>query len=302
MSAITSIGILVALAGLAKAIQPLGARLRDAAKQHHNVFGEATRRALQVAASAPRLAELPSPRVAAEELRRLEVKAAADLRSASHAKTLDNQKTATIAAVLQAPLVVEDTGAVHAAIAAIEAARSNRELAAARADLHDLVAAGHRTAWLAGLQDVTQRAFKAIGFQPLRAEALSDREVRLSAVDGDGKVLVSELKVAKDGTPSMATEVVNGCGPECEGILQRFEAALAEHVRGVTAVRKPTGGVLQLEAAKAFVRRHVRRAPLASSAASSCSTTTSTSRTTTSTSSPRRSRRERAVLQKRSRP
>ncbi len=293
MSATSSIGILVALAGLAKAIQPLGARIREAAKQRHDAFGEATRRALQITVSAPRLGELPSPRVAADEVRRLEIQATADLRGASRrTATLDAQKTATIAALLQAPVVVEDDGAVHAALAAVEAARNNRELTSARARLHDVVAAGHGAAWLAGLQDVTQRAFESIGFKPLRAEALSDREIHLSAVNGEGKVLVSELKLAKDGTPSMATEVVNGCDPECEGILQRFEAALAEHVHGAKPVRKPTGGVCQLDAAMTFVKRHVRRAPLAQ---------TTTSSTAVSTSSTRRSRRQRAVVQRRSR-
>jgi hypothetical protein len=293
MSATSSVSLLVALAGLAKAVRPLGAHMSAIARASSKNIGTATARALSLSnAGAAELQELPSPARAIAEVNRHEQQAADQLRrQARGLAKIDIDKTAMIAGVLRAPIVADNAERVQAALAAVEASRNQRELTAARRGLLDLVAAEHSDAWLSGLQDITQRAYETIGFRPLQAELRSPREIRTSAVNGDGKVLVSELRLAPDGSPSMATEVVNGCGPECEGILAKFESALAEHVRGSAPVRKPTGGVCQLDAAVAFVKRRVRRAPMKN---------TSSSPTSRSSSSSTRSRPRRLVVQKRS--
>lgn len=284
MSAISSIAVITALASIAKAAKPLGARISELAKSGSKTFGQATTRALELAADAlaAELPELPSVPNAVDQVARIERAVINDLRHRSLGlKDIDVEKTGVIASVLRAPLAAENLGRVQGALAAVEASMTSRELAAARSRLHEVLATEHGNAWLTTLQEITERAYAAIGFRPLHDAVRAEREIRLSAIDGDGKVLVSELRLGKDGSPSMATEVVNGCGTECEDILAKFENAVAQYVRGTAPVRKPTGGVCQLEAAAAFVRRRVRRAPLPAS-----------------TSTP--SRRPKTVTQKRS--
>ena len=267
MSATSSTNTIMTLASLARALQPIGAHIREIVKnQSKNYSDDAMRRALAITAKTPAFNELPSPPAALKDTHQLEEQFAAQLRRANgKLATLAVEKTATIAAILSAPLVAADISGVETALHAIDGARTTKELQKARAKLRDVMNGQHAAVWLNSLQEITQSAFVAIGFQPLPPDLRSPREIRLSAVNMDGKVLVSELRLAQDGTPSMATEVVNGCGPECEGILERFEAALAKNVRGSKPVRKPTGGVCQLDAAVDFVKRRVRRAPLASS-------------------------------------
>jgi len=260
--------------------------MSEIAKTSSRNIGTATARALSLATETDaQLQDLPSPARALAEIDRQERQVAEQLQQQTGGLAkLDIDKTAVIAGVLRAPIVADNADRVKAALMAVDASRNQRELAAARKSLHDLLAAEHGNAWLSSLQDITHRAYETIGFRPLQAEIRSPHEIRTSAVNDDGKVLVSELRLAPDGSPSMATEVVNGCGPECDGILANFESALAEHVRGSAPVRKPTGGVCQLDAAVAFVKRRVRRAPMKN----------------TSTSSTARTRPNRIVGQRRS--
>jgi len=269
MSATSSINMIATLVSLARTVQPIGARIGEFVKNQSKDGGRtAMQRALAIAKQRPALGELPSLPAALKDARQLEERFAAQLRRTnSQMAPLAVEKTAAIAAILSAPLVAEDAARVQTALHAVDAARTTSELQTARTKLREVVNSEHGAAWLNCLQEITQSAFTAIGFQPLPADLRSPHELRLSAVNTDGKVLVSELRLDHDGTPSMATEVVNGCGPECESILARFEAVLAERVRGTKPVRKPTGGVCQLDAAVDFVKRRVRRAPLANSVA-----------------------------------
>lgn len=263
MSAVTSIAAISVLAGLAKAMKPLGSRLCELAKASSVTLGNATARALEIAgeALATELPELPSVPHAIEQVNRIERTVIDSLRHRRElGNDIDAQKAAVIASILRAPLAAENLGGIQAALAAVENSTSRRDLAAARTRLHEAVAAEHGEAWLTTLQEITERTYSAIGFRTLHDATRSEREVRLSAINDDGKVLVSELRLGKDGSPSMATEVVNGCGADCEAILDRFNSELAKHVRGTAPVRKPTGGVCQLDAAVAFVKRRVQRA------------------------------------------
>jgi hypothetical protein len=280
MSATSRTPVLFSIAALAlaKPLLTVGARVAARAITSAAELGVATARALSVAEVTTRaLPDLPSVATALAAADEVERKVITKLRqSRDSLSKLDIQKTATIAAAISAPLVANDSDAVQACLAAVEAARTDVQFAAARAKLRETIHGEHGDTWLSGLQDATQRAFEAIGFHQTACRRRSPREIHVTAVNSDGKVLVSELQLAPDGTPSMATEVVNGCGPECEGILTNFEKALGEYVRGAAPVRKPTGGVCQLDAAIDFVRRRVRRAPLLKSASPSKTKTTRT--------------------------
>lgn len=285
MSAITSSAVLTALTGLAKTTRPLASRLRDMAMTRPATMSATTIRALSLSDATAQLSELPSPARAVGAIARHEEQIMAELRQRDeHLGKLELEKTAVIAGVLRAPLVTEHVDHLQDALARVDASKTQRELVAARTRLHDLVAAEHGDAWLASLQEITKTAYEKIGFRMLQSETCSRREIRMSAINSDGKVLVSELRLQGNGSPSMATEVVNGCGAECEGILAQFESALEEHVRGAAPVRKPTGGVCQLDAAVAFVKRRVQR----------------TTPRTTPASTRRRARPKHVVIQKRS--
>lgn len=262
MSAVSSVAVIAALVGLAKVMRPLGSRLGELAKTSSASLGKVTARALQAAGKAltAELPELPSVPNAIEQVNRIERLIVDDLRRRRvGGNDIDLEKTGVIASVLRAPIVAENLDRVQAALAAVEASTTRRELAAARSRLHQVLAAEHGDAWLTTLQEITEKTYSAIGFRTMGEASRSEREVRLSAINGDGKVLVSELRLGKDGSPSMATEVVNGCGADCEAILEQFDKELAKHVRGSAPMRKPTGGVCQLDAAVAFVKRRVPR-------------------------------------------
>jgi hypothetical protein len=99
-------------------------------------------------------------------------------------------------------------------------------------------------------------ACAAVGFPAIEVQRVSNEEIRLVATDPAGHALVSEVTLNADGYPSLATEVVGVRDGSCNGILDRFDIAVAEAgIRSSPPARKFTGGACELAGARDAVRR-----------------------------------------------
>ncbi len=182
----------------------------------------------------------------------------------SNADAIAGRKAAALAAIAEAPFVAADADVLLAAVSRLEGAQTLAQVERERKALRKVVEQGHSEAWMAGLRDACTRAFEKTDFRPLDVVMRSPLDIIVSAVNRDGKVMVSELSVDCQGAPRLQTEVVNGCGSECEGLLEAFDHALDEEIRGSAPVRRKTGGVCQLDAAKAFIASKAQRPALRS--------------------------------------
>lgn len=259
MSAVSSRPVITTLIGAAVVggARTVGAILSTTANGVTAISHEAARLAQRSLDARP--LEIPALPIARAQANSLEERLFQQMTSTSAADRLVGRKAAAIAAIEQSPFVATEPAAITSAISRLEAARTGAEVERARKDLRKIVEQGHAETWMVGLRDACGRAFEKTGFRPLDVVMRSPLDIVVSAVNREGKVMVSELSMDRQGSPKMATEVVNGCGPECEGLLAAFDRAIEEEIRGAAPVRKKTGGVCQLDAAKAFVARKVRR-------------------------------------------
>ena len=259
MSATSSRPIITTLLGAAifASARTVGTVLNAAGEAARGISHETARLAQR--ALDERSFEIPSLPIARDQADTLEEHIFRQITAASPTNVLSARKEAAIAAIVQSPFVAADPTTLMSAVARLESASTLAAVERARKDLRKTVERGHAETWMAGLRDACTRAFEKTDFRPLDVVSRSPFDIVVSAVNRDGKVMVSELSMDRQGAPRLQTEVVNGCGPECEGLLESFDKALEEEIRGSAPVRRKTGGMCQLDAAKAFVARKVRR-------------------------------------------
>jgi len=95
----------------------------------------------------------------------------------------------------------------------------------------------------------------AAGFPEIELRPVSDKLVRLIALNAASQALVSEVHIDEDGA-SVATEVVGVRDGSCARILDKFDGALeAAGIRSAAPQRKFTGGIAELAGAKETLRR-----------------------------------------------
>ncbi len=120
--------------------------------------------------------------------------------------------------------------------------------------------ADHLRAIQQGLAEACARASVQAGFGDVEICRGSDGAARVLATNSAGKALVSEIRVPGDRPASLATEVLGVSDGSCQGILDRFDAALdATGITGAAVERRTTGGVPELRAAKESIRRLLHR-------------------------------------------
>ena len=154
-----------------------------------------------------------------------------------------------------APFVVQNPVLVEQRLSALLSAQTLDEAVAARRTLTQAVHAGHRQAFSGAVAQACSNAARQIGFDRVEMTASRHGEVRVVAQNDLGQALVAEIRSGASSDPSLAAEVVGVRDGSCRQIMDAFERALAaQGVRYAPPRRRPTGGVCQLEAARALLR------------------------------------------------
>jgi len=182
-------------------------------------------------------------------------------------------QAATLEQLASTGLYVRDEARLQSALDSLRNAATPEAVVEAGRGAWAELRSQHQAVFTDSLREATLRAYARVELAGPREVLVTDSLVRLTAEHPSGKAIVTEIRVPAEGDPTMTSEVVGGNGKDCGALVEAFEKALAEEgVRGAPPVRKPTGGVCQLEAARALLRARLRPKPL--SAPQSPSTTT----------------------------
>jgi hypothetical protein len=114
------------------------------------------------------------------------------------------------------------------------------------------------------LVNAVNQASTKTGFGQVKVDNFQGK-TRVIATNFSGQALVTEINTTDQ--VNIATEVIGVTDGSCNEILDRFEQALLEEgvVRDGAPERKFTGGVVDLDAAKDFIRSRVTPKKVASS-------------------------------------
>jgi len=155
---------------------------------------------------------------------------------------------------------VEESEALEAPMRALQQASTAEAARQAKNKVMATLETEHHRLFTERLVGACTRASKKAGFPNVETETRPGGVTRVVATNEAGHALVSEVEASPDEEPSLATEVVGLRDGSCTEMLDAFDEALEEEgVRASTPHRTFTGGVCELEAAKAFVQRKVRR-------------------------------------------
>lgn len=170
----------------------------------------------------------------------------------------EQTKVNSLLEIGRAPYVVSDATNLQPLIQRLCRAESPALVAAARRDLESAVRQQHVEVLSTRLVDACRGAALKVGFS--NVELLSARGIhRVKAVDANGRLLVSEIRVSSDGAASIATETANISDGSCHDVLDAFEGALNRlGVRSSAPERETTGGVCQLVTSVARVQNLAR--------------------------------------------
>jgi hypothetical protein len=169
-------------------------------------------------------------------------------------------KQSALLAVAESSALASGTTAFDAPVKALVAADSPSAALRAQAQFFETIRAGHQQAQIANFRVVAANAFRRIGFASVEELPGTDDKLRLVGRDAAGRTLVTEFETHHERGESVSSEVLGVCHSQSEELLGAFEKALEEEgVIGQPPTRRRTGGVAQLEAARAFIRRPVSK-------------------------------------------
>jgi hypothetical protein len=187
-----------------------------------------------------RSSELPAPLAATHELSRLDAEKVAAL---LEARSVPLSASA-------APLVERHLGDLISA-----GVLANAQLSRAR--LADVLREAHSTVFRDSIALVCRNTVLKMGFEPLD----TGMPYVVAGSDGAGRSLVTEIRLEKDGSTSVSTEVTGVTDGSCQALLDRWDLLVeGEGLRSQPPSREHTGGVLQLDAARLFVMRKLKPA------------------------------------------
>lgn len=254
---VRSVSGAAAAAGVATGGVAIGALIRACVNalngdERHAVEG-------RLPAADDRIQTIPAPAVVANhfsvaERPALAETASMDLPASAAVRASTLMALASTKAVVNAEVVRQPLERLMAAATPFEAA-------SARASLVGAVQASHRQMFVSSLTAACVDASRQIGMNAVETSVTADGTVRVVASSDSGRALVTEITPAVDGEVAMASEVIGGDG-RCSELMDQFDRALEQYgVSSDTPKRKNTGGVCDLAAARAFVRRPgIRRA------------------------------------------
>ncbi|HAB17537.1 MAG TPA: hypothetical protein PLL77_14380 [Pyrinomonadaceae bacterium] len=110
-----------------------------------------------------------------------------------------------------------------------------------------------------GVQMAVQNAAVKIGFGKIEAlnSPLGNNIIRLAATDAIGRTIVTEMDVRPERDLKIEAEVIGVTDNTCHQILDEFYASLKDEGIEMSTPprRKPTGGICELAATKAFLAK-----------------------------------------------
>lgn len=141
-------------------------------------------------------------------------------------------------------------------------ARTETEVNKASGHLIEAAEQGHRRLMNQALITACKNASVQSGFTSVDTRQGLDGCTRVIASDASGRALVTEIRTDQKQEPFLETEVVGVTDGSCAQIMDQFDRALEEQgVRTTVPLRKPTGGVCELAAAKELLKKLQLKSP-----------------------------------------
>ncbi len=143
----------------------------------------------------------------------------------------------------------EESQSVQEAIGRLEVA-SPFEKELARDNLFKVVENANSLVFFKELESVVERVCSKVGHDVTERIANTAGELCLTAVSQEGAILGCEIRIDAKGNTSIATEPVNVGWPDCEDLMNRFDAALQEELPDNSPVRKRSARAVVLQTAR----------------------------------------------------
>lgn len=172
---------------------------------------------------------------------------------------IEREQVAALLDLRGAPAAVGQGARLEAGARAVLAASTAEEALQERLQLGALLNESRRQALGASLALCCREATLELGFTPLGAKEDGGLPLRVAAADAAGRAIVSEIRAEEDGSVTLESEVAGVTDGSCAGLMERFEKLLEEKgVRSAAPQRRPTGGVLETRAARAYAGSRLR--------------------------------------------
>jgi ribosomal protein S28E/S33 len=177
---------------------------------------------------------------------------------------LDTAKVTTMATLAVTPYRTTESVKIQQCVDQLVIASSAQQVQLVQQQLLQALEAGNQQVLVQSLVHVVNQASVKAGFAQVKVDIFKGNH-RVIATNFIGQALITEIDATDQ--VNITTEVIGVTDGSCSGILDRFEQALLEEgvVRDGSPERKFTGGVVDLDAAKDFIRSHVKPKKVASS-------------------------------------
>lgn len=197
----------------------------------------------------------------------------------SRMTSLADQPSGDIAAVKQgiletlasSPLYAFDSVEFRSRVDDLKDATTLEDVKIAAIALADTALQDHHHLVTSGVQTAVHNAAVKIGFSKIEAlhSPLGNHIIRLAATDAIGRSIVTEIDARPERDLKIEAEVVGVTDNTCHQILDEFYVSLRNEgiEMSTSPKRKPTGGICELAATKAFLAKKLKPTRLASGAA-----------------------------------
>jgi hypothetical protein len=177
---------------------------------------------------------------------------------------LDASKVTTMATLAATPYRTTESAKIQQCVDQLVAASSAQQVQLFQQQLLQVLETSNQQILVQSLVNAVNQASTKTGFGQAKVDNFQGK-TRVIATNFNGQALVTEINTTDQ--VNIATEVIGVTDGSCNEILDRFEKALLEEgvVRDGTPERKFTGGVVDLDAAKDFIRSRVTPKKVASS-------------------------------------
>lgn len=170
---------------------------------------------------------------------------------------LESLRTNAFLNLSRQPYLVSSPLSIEPGVRKLEQARTAAEIGVAYHAIVNELEAGHQVLFTSSLIDATKRAALRSGFESIQQipSQLATTH-RFAATDSHGRTIVTEITAPLAGDVRIESEVVGVNDGTCIDILTAFDQELeAEGVRSQKPSHRPTGGVCELAAVRAFVSK-----------------------------------------------
>lgn len=171
-------------------------------------------------------------------------------------------KQGMLETIASTSLYATDSEQFRSRVDALRNAATIGDVKAAGIALADAAIDGHHRLVTSGVQTAVRNAAVKIGFGKIEAlnSPLGSNIIRLAATDVLGRSIVTEIDARPERDLKIEAEVVGVTDNTCHQILDEFYASLKEQGIEMSTPprRKPTGGICELAATKAFLAKKLK--------------------------------------------